>query len=98
VRVDALPRGQYRVGVEGPGLASTRPFVLSRSQDASLLLISYLDVGVVSGLLVSIAVALLLFGRGAGLRRLIGSRASQPGQAQGEPQGPEEFSLLEEQR
>jgi hypothetical protein len=97
VRVDALPRGQYRVGIEGPGLSTTRPFVLSRSQDASLLLISYLDVGVVSGLMFTIAVALLLFGRGAGLRRLIRSRASLPGQAQGEPQGPEKLSLLEEQ-
>jgi hypothetical protein len=97
VRVDALPRGQYRVQLEGPGLSPARPLVLSRSQDAPVLLISYLDVGVISGLLMSIAVALLLLGRGADLRRLIRGRASPAGQAQGKPQDPEKLSLLEDQ-
>jgi hypothetical protein len=85
VFIDALPRGQYRVQLEGAGLSSARPLVLSRSQDAPVLLISYLDVGVIFGCLMSIAVVLLLLGRGADLRRLIRGQAASHGPARSEP-------------
>jgi hypothetical protein len=72
VRIPLLPRGDYQVRVHGPGISLARPLALSRPQDVSLELISYLDIGFVAfcGLLAFFS--LLFFGRPR-LRRLLGS-------------------------
>jgi phospholipase C len=61
----SLPRGDYRVSVEAPGLSSARPIALSRDQEVELRVISWLDVTVVLLGLAAIAVG-LLFARRAG--------------------------------
>ncbi len=65
----SLPRGDYRVGVEALGVSSSRPVALSRDQDVSLRVISWLDVAVVLLGLGSVALALLFARRPAGVRR-----------------------------
>lgn len=59
----ALPRGDYRVGVEGLGISSPRPVELSRDQAVELRVISWLDIGVVLMGLASVALALLFVRR-----------------------------------
>lgn len=59
----ALPRGNYRVSVEGPGLGIWRPLALSRDQDVHLELVSFLDIGTVAGLGLSVLLGLLVVGR-----------------------------------
>ena len=98
VTVDALPRGQYRVKLEGPGFASTRPLALSRSQDVSILLVSYLDLGIIFGFLALVALGLLLLGRGSYLRRTLSRRVGlRLGQGLSAPQDPETLAHMEEQ-
>ena len=65
----SLPRGDYRVGVEALGISSSRPVALSRDQDVSLRVISWLDVAVVLLGLGSVALALLFARRPASVRR-----------------------------
>jgi hypothetical protein len=48
VLVSNLPRGDYRVAVEGPGLRIERPVSLSRDQDEVLKLLTWLDLGMVA--------------------------------------------------
>jgi hypothetical protein len=59
----SLPRGSYTVKVRAPGFASTWPVTLAGSQHLSVSVISYLDVLLVLGALMSIALGLLLVGR-----------------------------------
>ena len=61
--VTSLPRGSYRVKVDALGLSFSRPVTLSRDQDMQLEVISYLDIGVVFFLVVSLALGLFLIGR-----------------------------------
>jgi len=61
--VTSLPRGTYRVKVDGPGISFSRPVVLSRDQEMQLEVISYLDVTVVLALVASLALGLLFIGR-----------------------------------
>jgi hypothetical protein len=61
----ALPRGDYRIGVEGLGISSPRPLELSRDQAVELRVISWLDIGVVLMGLLSVALALLFVRRRA---------------------------------
>jgi hypothetical protein len=63
VTLRSLPRGQYLVSVEGPGISFERPVALSREQTVELELLSYLDLGLVFGVLASLALGLLLLGR-----------------------------------
>ena len=63
VTVAALPRGNYKVSVEGAGTSFTRPLTLSKNQSVDLQMLSYLDVAVVFGALVLVAGGLLVFGR-----------------------------------
>ena len=63
VTVAALPRGNYKVSVEGAGTSFTRPLTLSKDQSVDLQMLSYLDVAVVFGALVLVAAGLLVFGR-----------------------------------
>ena len=70
VRLDRLPRGLYRVTVDGRGYSFERPVALSRFQDVELEVITYLDVMVVMGLLGGVALLLLVARRPALRRRL----------------------------
>jgi hypothetical protein len=66
-----LPRGEYRVRVEASGYSVERPVYLSRDQAVDLQVVSPVDMALVLGGLVSLAVALLVVGRPALRRRLV---------------------------
>ena len=96
--VAALARGEYRVKLDGGGLAPARPLVLGRSQDVPVLLVSYLDFCI----LALPALGLLLLGRGRSwlvrLRRSGRPRlAPGPAAASRELQEGESFAPMEEQ-
>jgi hypothetical protein len=59
----SLPRGDYRVSVEAPGISSSRPVALSRNQEIDLQVISWLDVTIVLLGLASVGVALFFVRR-----------------------------------
>jgi hypothetical protein len=61
--IDRLPRGQYWVVVEGPGMSFLRPLTLSKNQTMPLEVLSWFDMGFVIGVLIAIAIGLLLVGR-----------------------------------
>jgi phospholipase C len=63
--VTSLPRGDYRVSVDAPGISSSRPLALSSDQEVELRVISWLDVGIVLMGLVAIALVLLFIRRPA---------------------------------
>jgi hypothetical protein len=48
VTVAGLPRGSYEVSVDAPGVSFTRPIALSRNQDVSLAVITWLDIGLLT--------------------------------------------------
>jgi hypothetical protein len=62
VTVDDLPRGDYHVTVVGGGLRMARPVSISRTQEADLDVISYLDVAVVGVAMAILALAILWLG------------------------------------
>jgi hypothetical protein len=59
----SLPRGTYHVAVNAYGLNSTVPIALTRNQDVTLEVVSYLDLVVFFGLLIGGALVLLLLRR-----------------------------------
>jgi len=62
--ITGLARGIYRVTVTGAeGFAPPTPIALSRNQDVDLMVFSYLDMGVLLGIGVIVALGLLFFGR-----------------------------------
>ena len=63
VLLPALPRGQYKITVEGPGLSITRPVDLSRDQEVDLAVLSYLDLAAAAVVIAFFALGLLLAGR-----------------------------------
>jgi hypothetical protein len=63
VTLPALPRGEYSISVDGPGISFVRPLALSRDQEVSLEVLSYLDIGAVLTFLTVVAIGLLLIGR-----------------------------------
>lgn len=66
----SLPRGNYTIKVKAPGFASEWPVTLAGTQALSVSVISYLDVLLVLGALLSVAVGLLLVGRRRSRRTL----------------------------
>ena len=58
-----LPRGEYEMRVDGPGLVTWRPVSVSRDLVLDLELMSVVDIGAVVAALISIAVGLILIGR-----------------------------------
>lgn len=58
-----LPRGDYLVSVDGPGISFSRPVALSRSQDVDLQVISWLDIAVGATALTLVAVGLAIVRR-----------------------------------
>lgn len=80
VTVDMLVRGLYRARVEGaPGIALSTPVALSRDQELTLWVISYLDMTVVLFLGASLALGLLFIGRPRLLDALRGRILRSPG-------------------
>jgi hypothetical protein len=61
--IDRLPRGEYWVEVEGPGMSFLRPVTLSRNQDVPLEVLTWVDIAFVFGVVFAIALGLLLVGR-----------------------------------
>jgi predicted RNA-binding Zn-ribbon protein involved in translation (DUF1610 family) len=62
--ITGLARGIYRVTVTGAeGFAPATPIALSRNQDVDLMVFSYMDMGVLAGIGVIVALGLLFFGR-----------------------------------
>jgi phospholipase C len=68
VTVSSLPRGNYRVSAEAPGLSSSRPVALSGDQRVEVRVISWLDIAVVLLVLASVALGLLYARRPARVR------------------------------
>lgn len=61
--LDSLPRGEYVVSVDGPGISFSKTVALSRNQDVRLEFISYLDIAVASLLAIAVTLGLLFIGR-----------------------------------
>jgi hypothetical protein len=83
VTLPSLPRGEYVVSVEGPGIRVEQPVALSREQTVDLEVLSYLDLGLSLGVLASLALGLVLLGRPHLVRAPVGlttrlSRGSRP--------------------
>ena len=58
-----LPRGDYEMRVDGPGLETWRPVSVSRDQDIELELFSYVDIGLLATSTMAIAIVLVVIGR-----------------------------------
>lgn len=71
VSFDALPRGEYRVSVEGPGISLSAPVALSKPQDAEILFLSYYDMAVAALLLLVFALGLPMAVRRRARRRAV---------------------------
>jgi len=63
VTLRALPRGDYRVAVDTPGLSGEQPLSITRDQVVELRVLSYLDIVVMIGLLFAVGVGLVIVGR-----------------------------------
>jgi hypothetical protein len=70
-RFGGLPRGSYVVKLKTDGIAPTTPIALSRSQEATIRIISTFDIGLAVGLLLLSLLALLWIGRRRQLRWLM---------------------------
>jgi hypothetical protein len=69
VTIPALPRGEYDVTVEGGGIPISRPLSLSKNSTLQIEVLSYLDIGIVAGLLLLFVVGLPLIRRPHLMRR-----------------------------
>jgi hypothetical protein len=63
LELTGLPRGDYWVEVDAPGMSFLRPVSLSRDQEVRLEVLSYVDMGAAATLFLVITVGLLLIGR-----------------------------------
>jgi hypothetical protein len=72
----SLPRGNYSITLKGGAYSFSQPLVLSRAQVAVVPLVTYLDVLVVGGGLLVLAIGLVLVGRPYLARRAAGRLAS----------------------
>ena len=68
VNVPSLPRGDYEVEVEAPGVLSKTPVSLSRGQEVELKVVSYLDLAIAALAILAISVLLPLAARPERLR------------------------------
>jgi hypothetical protein len=78
VVLPSLPRGTYDLKVAASGISFTRPVSVSRNQEVELKVISYLDIILAFGAMISIAVGLLL-ARRPDLRRKLLRRKQKVG-------------------
>lgn len=72
---DGLARGQYTLKLHASGLTAPTPVALSRSQTATLRIISVLDLAIGLGLLILGVVLLLVLGRRRQMAALLGGPA-----------------------
>lgn len=72
VLLPALPRGEYQISVDAPGLSSSQPVVITRDQVVEIKVISYADIAFILGVLITLAGGLLVVGRGPGRGRRFG--------------------------
>jgi hypothetical protein len=64
VAIHGLARGNYTIEVLGVrGLGNKTPVALSRNQNASMKILTYMDIGIIGAFGLAVALALLLFGR-----------------------------------
>jgi hypothetical protein len=68
-----LPRGNFKIKADAPGVSPERPMALSRDQVVDLKVISYLDLALAAAVLGTLAILLLVIRR-PHLRRLPGRR------------------------
>jgi hypothetical protein len=68
VRLPSLPRGDYEVEVDAPGLLSKTPVSLSRGQEIELKVLSYLDLAIAALAVLAVALMLPLAARPGRLR------------------------------
>ena len=72
IRLESLSRGSYTVTVqEVQGIRSPMLVALSRNREVSIAVISYLDLVIVGGMMMFLAMAALLMGRRKALIRLL---------------------------
>jgi hypothetical protein len=69
VSVRSLPRGEYEVSADGPGLTLSVPLALSRPQDAEIMFLSYYDLAAAALVLVGFIVGLPITARTVRRRR-----------------------------
>jgi hypothetical protein len=67
--LESLPRGDYKVSVDGPGISLSRPVAVSRDQDISLDVISYLDLAFLLFLAAAVGFGVVLIPRSSLVRR-----------------------------
>lgn len=63
ITIHSLPRGDYRVTVQGPGILVGAPVALSRDQEAKLVLLSYYDISAAVLFALVFLVGLVVVGR-----------------------------------
>lgn len=74
--LSGLPRGNFKIKADAPGVSPERPLALSRDQVVDLKVISYLDLALAAAVLGALAILLLVIRR-PHLRRLPTRRAGQ---------------------
>lgn len=84
VALPGLPRGQYHLSVDGPGLKLMQPVAMSRPQDVDLKVFTWLDIAAVAVAGLCVAIGLVLVGRRLHDRRL--AQEEQEAVPQSEPQ------------
>ncbi len=63
VALSALPRGNYKVSVDSWGLSARQPLSITRDQVVKIRVVSYLDISVMVGVLLAVAIGLIVIGR-----------------------------------
>ena len=71
-----LPRGDYRISADAPGLRFSRPLAISRDQDVELEVLSWLDIVSVVAVLALFLCGLFLVGRRRRSNRMVRAEAS----------------------
>jgi hypothetical protein len=84
VALPGLPRGQYHLSVDGPGLKLMQPVAMSRPQDVDLKVFTWLDIAAVAVAGLCVAIGLVLVGRRLHDRRL--AQGEQEAVPRSEPQ------------
>ena len=99
ITIRNLARGQYRFTITGAsGIAPTTPADVSRDQVVPLLVISYLDIGVVTSVVAIVALGLIFVGRPHLLHMRVGRRRQPAAVAhirQPQPDGEQPTSVPE---
>jgi hypothetical protein len=86
-RFEGLPRGSYVVKLKMDGIAPTTPIALSRSQDASIRVISNFDIALAGGIVLVSLLGLLWIGRRRQLSWLMRATSTPFGVARRLPGG-----------